>query len=354
MALKFPATTEMTPMISPERVERITTNGTLELEGNFQKGDFNSRRGWLSAKFNHIYCILFILSLVMLAILVLCIILAVRLGSMESFYEKTTQDVPQIVADLIAKIQKPQLSNVALAPLLPLSASIPDGTPILPEVVRSNTSKKSYEEEHQLGSRTCDQVGQCKKKEFLHPPLVILSLDGFSSAYIDRGIVRSFQSFIECGASADSVLPSYPSRTFPNHYTMVTGLYPESHGIVDNNVFDPSISPYLENMKSTQFDAFWGGDPIWSVYKRQTGGRTACLFWPGCGYNSSGYPPDISLKYNKDLPFRNRFDIILDWLKLPSEERPGLITAYLDQPDSIGHYQKEDSDVTRENRERLI
>ncbi|KIH48995.1 hypothetical protein ANCDUO_20931 [Ancylostoma duodenale] len=91
----------------------------------------------------------------------------------------------------------------------------------------------------------------------------------------------------KCGATAERVYPPFPSRTFPSHYTMVTGLYPESHGIVDNNIFDPSISDKMESMKRGNVDAFYLGDPIWNIYKRN-GGRTACLYWPGCAFNISG------------------------------------------------------------------
>ena len=90
-----------------------------------------------------------------------------------------------------------------------------------------------------------------------------------------------------------------------------------------------------------QFDVF----QIWSVYKRKTGKKANCLFWVGCAYNNSGYPPDIAPAYNQELPFRNRIDMVVDWLKLPVDERPGLITAYLHEPDNAGHYQVADEDV---------
>ncbi|KAK5982816.1 Ectonucleotide pyrophosphatase/phosphodiesterase C27A7.1 [Trichostrongylus colubriformis] len=92
----------------------------------------------------------------------------------------------------------------------------------------------------------------------------------------------------------------------------------------------------MENMKKTAQGGYYKGDPIWNIYKRH-GGRTACIFWSGCAHNISGRP-DISPPYNKGLPFRHRFDMILNWLLQPESTRPGLITAYLDQPDSAGHY----------------
>uniref|UniRef100_A0A0K0DJE2 ENPP3 n=1 Tax=Angiostrongylus cantonensis TaxID=6313 RepID=A0A0K0DJE2_ANGCA len=122
---------------------------------------------------------------------------------------------------------------------------------------------------------------------FPAPSLLILSMDGFSREYLNRFKLSSLNYLAKCGAMAERVYPSFPSRTFPNHYTMVTGLYPESHGIVDNSVYDPSLSDIMENMKNTQKQGYFLGDPIWNVYKRH-GGRTACLFWPGCAYNISG------------------------------------------------------------------
>ncbi|KAK5969639.1 hypothetical protein GCK32_002168, partial [Trichostrongylus colubriformis] len=175
---------------------------------------------------------------------------------------------------------------------------------------------------------------------FSEPPLVILSMDGFARDYLDRYTLQSLSFIATCGATAERVYPPFPSKTFPSHYTMVTGLYPESHGIVDNNIYDPQVSDKVEDMKNTAREGFFKGDPIWNIYKRH-GGRTACLFWPGCNYNISGLRPDISLPYNKELPFRYRFDMILKWLLLPKSSRPGLITSYLDQPDTAGHYQED-------------
>ncbi|KAK5985288.1 hypothetical protein GCK32_011563 [Trichostrongylus colubriformis] len=93
----------------------------------------------------------------------------------------------------------------------------------------------------------------------------------------------------------------------------------------------------MENMKKTAREGFFKGDPIWNIYKRH-GGKTGCLYWLGCSHNISGSRPDMSPKYRKGIPFRDRFDTILEWLLLPGTSRPGLITAYLDQPDTAGHF----------------
>ncbi|VDL69819.1 unnamed protein product [Nippostrongylus brasiliensis] len=212
--------------------------------------------------------------------------------------------------------------------------------------------QRGYENPNLLSySKIKECPGQCLRRDFSKPPLVILSLDGFARQYLDRYSVEALSYIKKCGATAERVFPPFPSRTFPSHYTMVTGLYPESHGIVDNNVLDTNISDRLESMKSATLPpGFYRGDPIWNVYKR-SGGRTACLFWPGCAYNISGMGPDISPPYNKDLPFRNRFDQVINWLMLPKDRRPGLITAYMDQPDTTGHYQIDDKDIERQLQE---
>uniref|UniRef100_A0A8R1HXJ0 Extracellular Endonuclease subunit A domain-containing protein n=1 Tax=Caenorhabditis japonica TaxID=281687 RepID=A0A8R1HXJ0_CAEJA len=126
---------------------------------------------------------------------------------------------------------------------------------------------------------------------------------------------------------------------------MVTGLYPESHGIVDNSVFDLQLSSNLEKMRTKESDPYYGGEPIWSVYKRLTGRPAHCLFWVGCYHNNTGYKPDVSFDYNQSLSLDSRIETLLDWLRLPKETRPGLINAYLHQPDEAGHNQKSPKDV---------
>ncbi|ETN76052.1 type I phosphodiesterase / nucleotide pyrophosphatase [Necator americanus] len=274
----------------------------------------------------------------MLAGIILSAIVAVRLGHMERQVQKAQVQLPQNVKEALDKLKLPTgWENYIPRPSAPPIS--PDVPPIQAEV---------HEPEPEQQTQTYPQVkgcpGQCKRKDFLKPPLVVLSLDGFAREYLDRFTVAALDYIAKCGAKAERVYPPFPSRTFPSHYTMVTGLYPESHGIVDNNIFDPNISDKIESMKRGDVDGYYQGDPIWNIYKRH-GGKTACLYWVGCGFNISGLRPDISPPYNKDLPFRNRFEMIVDWLLMPQESRPGLITAYLDQPDTAGHYQLDDKDI---------
>ncbi|CAO4379234.1 unnamed protein product [Caenorhabditis nigoni] len=199
----------------------------------------------------------------------------------------------------------------------------------------------------------CENLGKCKLDGFAKPTLLILSFDGFAKEYLERKIVKSLELIAECGVRADTVYPSFPSKTFPNHYTMVTGLYPESHGITDNNVFDPKISPDLLAMRKSEAEKLYEGEAIWSAYKRLTGRPAHCLFWVGCYFNNTGYKPDISPDYNQELPLQERINTLISWLKLPAKERPVLITAYLHQPDAAGHKQK-DIDEALEDVNRYI
>ncbi|KJH50159.1 type I phosphodiesterase / nucleotide pyrophosphatase [Dictyocaulus viviparus] len=155
------------------------------------------------------------------------------------------------------------------------------------------------------------------------------------------------------GRNSERVYPSFPSRTFPNHYTIVTGLYPESHGIVDNNVYDAKLSDTIESMKNTRKNGFGMFINVMAAEQRASSGQDVPTISQACTTEFSiilalfilGLQPDITLPYNKDLPFRNRFDMIVNWLLLPQKLRPGLITAYIDEPDSAGHYQMDDTDI---------
>ncbi|CAJ0591995.1 unnamed protein product [Cylicocyclus nassatus] len=311
-------TDEVTPMVSTGI--SIRNNGAiLPLSTNAEKelGIDSVCR----SRSRSIYVLLILLVPLMLVGIVISAIVLIRLGVVESQVE-THEDV----------INRFRSSFTYDHPAIQVAKA----------AVSGHGAQRNREDLLSFGTSECPT--KCMRRDFEKPPLVVLSLDGFARQYLDDFKVPTLDYIAKCGARAERVYPPYPSRTFPSHYTMVTGLYPESHGIVDNNIFDPNISSKLESMKAESAQGFYQGDPIWNVYKR-SGGRAHCLFWPGCSFNVSGLRPDVSPAYNKDLPFRNRFERILDWLLLPPEKRPGLITAYLDQPDSAGHYQIDDKDI---------
>jgi len=179
--------------------------------------------------------------------------------------------------------------------------------------------------------------------------VVLVSLDGFRYDYPVKYGAPHLVAMAGDGASApEGMLPSYPSLTFPNHLTLVTGLYPEHHGIVANSFFDPSRNEtYVFTQSKTNGDGSWyGGTPLW-VLAEQQGMRSACLFWPGSEAEIQGKRPSYYLKYDDKLDDKKRVQQVLAWLSLPPEQRPHFITLYYSNVDHAGHAYGPDSDEVR-------
>lgn len=165
---------------------------------------------------------------------------------------------------------------------------------------------------------------------------VILSLDGFRWDYPTKTATPALNRIARDGVKAVSLIPSFPSKTFPNHYTIATGLVPDHHGLVNNSFYDLELDkPYSLSNKEARFNpVFYGGEPIWITAQKQ-GVKTASYFWVGTDVDDMH--PDIWKKYNQQTPFTERIDTIVKWLKLPLAERPRLIMAYYHEPDEAGH-----------------
>jgi predicted AlkP superfamily pyrophosphatase or phosphodiesterase len=180
--------------------------------------------------------------------------------------------------------------------------------------------------------------------------IVLVSLDGFRYDYARKYGATHLLSIAAKGASVpDGMIPAYPSFTFPNHYTLVTGLYPEHHGIVGNSFYDPARKErYSYTDPKTNTDGSWyGGTPLWSLAEKQ-GMRSACFFWPGSEAEIAGERPSFYLKYTTDYPDDQRIDQVIAWLKLPPEQRPHFITLYYPNVDHAGHEFGPDSPQTAE------
>ncbi|KAI6227707.1 Ectonucleotide pyrophosphatase/phosphodiesterase C27A7.3 [Aphelenchoides fujianensis] len=174
------------------------------------------------------------------------------------------------------------------------------------------------------------------------PPLVVISFDGFANEYRKRKKVLSLEKMGECGARTKQMFPSYPSKTFPNHFTMATGVYPEQHGIVDNAVYDPKIDRNIQDVREYKGrKTYFRSEPIWSAAVRQKK-RMHCLFYPGCSYNITGYNPTVDIKYGVKMSYHEQVKTIVDWLRLPTRRRPHLIMAYFNNPDATGHQKRTD------------
>ena len=177
------------------------------------------------------------------------------------------------------------------------------------------------------------------------PYVILVSLDGFRYDYPRIYHSPNLDALGARGASApEGMIPAYPSITFPNHYTIVTGLYPEHHGIVANAFYDPARKQvYSYKDEQTVTDGTWyGGTPLW-VLAEQQGMRSACFFWPGSEADIQGTLPTYYMKYDAKFPNRQRVQQVLTWLQLPSERRPHFITLYFSDVDSAGHAHGPDS-----------
>jgi predicted AlkP superfamily pyrophosphatase or phosphodiesterase len=182
------------------------------------------------------------------------------------------------------------------------------------------------------------------------PYVVLVSLDGFRYDYTERYHAKNLHALAALGASApEGMIPIYPSITFPNHYSIVTGLYPEHHGIVAMSFYDPKRKQrYAFNDPSSNGDGSWyGGIPLWSLAEKQ-GMRSACFFWPGSEAEIAGERPSYYLRFDDHFPDEARIQQVVAWLSLPSAQRPHFITLYYSDVDHAGHEFGPDSPQTAE------
>ena len=180
------------------------------------------------------------------------------------------------------------------------------------------------------------------------PYVVLVSLDGFRYDYVKKYSAPNIAAMAARGASApDGMIPSYPSVTFPNHLTLITGLYPEHHGIVANIFYDPARQQrYAYSDSAAVQDGSWySGVPLWSLAE-QNGMRSACYFWPGSEAEIAGKRPSYYLKFDPLVPNDQRIEQVLAWLRLPAEQRPHFITLYMAEVDGAGHEYGPDSPET--------
>jgi predicted AlkP superfamily pyrophosphatase or phosphodiesterase len=184
-------------------------------------------------------------------------------------------------------------------------------------------------------SPTPDLAGQAPA-----PPLILISIDGFRADYLTRGVTPTLSRLATQGVHG-AIRPSFPSKTFPNHYTLVTGLRPDRHGIVDNNMIDPEIPETtfaLSNKAAVRDPRWWNdGTPIW-VSAERAGIGSAVIFWPGSEAPIQGVRPSAWRPYDQSVSATARVDQVLAWLDAPPGERPGLIALYFDEVDTAGHH----------------
>lgn len=168
--------------------------------------------------------------------------------------------------------------------------------------------------------------------------VVLVSFDGFRNDYVEKFQAPNFIKFIREGASSKGLIPCFPSKTFPNHYSIVTGLYPGNHGIVDNTFIDPTSGKKysMKNKAAVQDSSFYHGVPLWQLAQQQ-GMKTASLFWVGSEAPIRGAYPSYSMPYKESMPNEERIDQVVNWLKMPAQQRPHFISLYFSLVDTEGH-----------------
>jgi alkaline phosphatase D len=182
-------------------------------------------------------------------------------------------------------------------------------------------------------------LASCHRNEVMSDSYVVmLSLDGFRWDYTDKFDTPNFDRLEETGVRADGLIPCFPTKTFPNHYSIATGLYPDHHGIVQNSFYDPGTDRFysINNRESVGDGSFYGGEPVWVTAEKQ-GVKAACYFWVGSEAPSGGMYASKWRPYQQDFPFEARIDTVISWLQLPLRERPRLIMFYMHEPDNMGH-----------------
>jgi predicted AlkP superfamily pyrophosphatase or phosphodiesterase len=167
------------------------------------------------------------------------------------------------------------------------------------------------------------------------PTVIVIGIDGFRWDYLEKYDAPVLKQLARQGVHATRMTPSFPSKTFPNHYTLVTGLRPQNHGIVANWFYDPTLDR-LFGMKDTAPEWWNRGEPIWITAEKQ-GVRSACFFWPGSETELQSLRPSYWKAFDKKLTPIERVDGLLAWFALPPDQRPHFATVYFDHVDTAGH-----------------
>ncbi len=181
------------------------------------------------------------------------------------------------------------------------------------------------------------------------PYVILISADGFRYDYAEKHGALSILALAKQGVMADAMIPSYPSLTFPNHYSIVTGMYPSHHGLVNNNYYSPSRMQFYGMKDPLTFkDGTWyGGTPLW-VLAEQHQMLSASFYWVGSEADIKGIHPTYYYPYNEKISMDKRIEVVMNWLRLPAEKRPHLICFYLPQVDHSGHMFGPDASQTKD------
>ncbi|XP_004574304.1 venom phosphodiesterase CdcPDE [Maylandia zebra] len=193
--------------------------------------------------------------------------------------------------------------------------------------------------EKQWVEDTCDDLSTPTCPAGFKQPLLLVSLDGLRAEYLQTwsALIPVLDKLRRCGTSAPFMQSAFPTKTFPNHYSIVTGLYPESNGLIDNTMYDPVFDATFSLSSPEKNNPDWYlGQPIWHTAKSH-GLKSGTFFWPGSDVKIADSFPDIYVPYDGTVPFEERVFTVLKWLQLPANKRPDFFTLYLEEPDKSGH-----------------
>ena len=182
--------------------------------------------------------------------------------------------------------------------------------------------------------------------------VVLISLDGFRWDYIEKHHAPHLAAIAKSGVRANKMRPVYPTKTFPNHLSIITGLLPINHGVVDNRFCDTKRNDCYSMGKGKDDSTWFNGIPLWNLAQMQ-GLKAATYFWPESDARFNGMLPDYYYHYSKHGDYQNRVDQIVQWLSLPKAQRPRLVISYFSLVDSMGHKFGPDAEQTQEAVQQL-
>ncbi len=184
--------------------------------------------------------------------------------------------------------------------------------------------------------------------------VLLISFDGFRADYLDWYDTPNFDRLSEQGVKAKGMQPVFVSKTFPNHYSLATGMYADHHGLIANTFYDENFNAtYKISDRSAVEDARWyGGEPIWCTAEKQ-GVKTASYFWVGSESEAGGCQPSVWKRYDHDFPFESRVDSVMAWFNKSEESRPNLVLLYFHEPDNTGHRFGPKSEETKSMIEKM-
>lgn len=168
--------------------------------------------------------------------------------------------------------------------------------------------------------------------------ILLVSLDGFRADYLDRPEAVRLREVAAAGVRAKRMVSVFPSKTYPAHYSIVTGLHPGEHGIIANTFMDSLRSQRfsLASRRIIRDPKWWGGEPLWVTAARQ-GKRSASYFWPGGDVVIKGMSPTWYRTYDARVPNLRRARVAIDWLSRDEDDAPALVALYFSDADDAGH-----------------